>query len=87
MQIQNFHTASMLQIGFPTQIVIHLQYKSIDFQTGPEGYDSILCVFIVKSEHYQIYVYLFPFEYSLFRTIIINNNTKFSVQEISNGNS
>ena len=36
-QIQNFHMASMLQIEFPSQIVIHLRFKSIDFQAGPEG--------------------------------------------------
>jgi hypothetical protein len=38
-QIQNFHMASMLQIEFPSQIVIHLRFKSIDFQAGPEGFE------------------------------------------------
>ena len=27
----------MLQIEFSSQVVLHLRYKTIDFQTGPEG--------------------------------------------------
>jgi len=38
----------MLQIKFSSQVVLHLRYNTIDFQTGPEGFDWILCVWVWK---------------------------------------
>jgi len=45
MQIQNFHKVSMLQIEFSSQVVLHLRYKTIDFQTGLDGFGlNIVCL-------------------------------------------
>ena len=37
--IENFHKVSILQVEIPTQIVIHLRYKSTNIGTGPEGFE------------------------------------------------